>query len=175
MLFASKCRLSPFLKGIGQGNVATSVSSGVPEAVSPLSSSSPILGKMLLQALRRGLAQQLVPQIRAVSTSAEAYAVAKKAVQGKVGPAQRRRCIVGGLSALCCVLIALPSCVLPLAQLLIDGKFVDSSSGKTLPIVDPTTEREFLQVAAGDANDVNKVCMCTSWDSCRSADSATLA
>ena len=60
---------------------------------------SPILGKMLLQALRRGLAQQLVPQIRAVSTSAEAYAVAKKAVQGKVGPAQRRRCIVGGLSA----------------------------------------------------------------------------
>lgn len=58
--------------------------------------------------------------------------------------------------------------LLALAQLLIDGKFVDSSSGKTLPIVDPTTEREFLQVAAGDANDVNKVCM---WGSCRSADS----
>lgn len=41
-------------------------------------------------------------------------------------------------------------------QLLIDGKWVDAVSGKTLPVVDPRTEEVVLHVAEGDKADVDK-------------------
>lgn len=44
----------------------------------------------------------------------------------------------------------------PPLQLLIDGKWVDAVSGKTLPVVDPRTEEVILHVAEGDKADVDK-------------------
>ncbi|KAJ0527726.1 putative aldehyde dehydrogenase (NAD(+)) [Helianthus annuus] len=41
-------------------------------------------------------------------------------------------------------------------QLLIDGKFVDSASGKTFPTLDPRTGEVLANVAEGDAEDVNR-------------------
>lgn len=41
-------------------------------------------------------------------------------------------------------------------QLYIDGRFVDARSGKTFGVVDPGTGRELLQVAEGDAADVDR-------------------
>ncbi len=40
-------------------------------------------------------------------------------------------------------------------QLLIDGKFVDSRSGKTFPTVNPATEEVIAEVAEGDAADID--------------------
>lgn len=40
-------------------------------------------------------------------------------------------------------------------QLLIDGKFVDSASGKTFPTLDPRTGELIAHVAEGDAEDIN--------------------
>ena len=40
-------------------------------------------------------------------------------------------------------------------QLLIDGKFVDSVSGKTFATIDPSTETEIIEIAEGDARDVD--------------------
>jgi aldehyde dehydrogenase (NAD+) len=44
----------------------------------------------------------------------------------------------------------------PFSQLLIDGKWVNAASGKTFPVIDPRTEREVIQVAEADAEDVNR-------------------
>ncbi len=44
----------------------------------------------------------------------------------------------------------------PHAQLFIDGKWVDAVSGKRMPVVDPRTESVVLEVAEGDAADVDK-------------------
>ncbi|KAJ4754133.1 Aldehyde dehydrogenase [Rhynchospora pubera] len=41
-------------------------------------------------------------------------------------------------------------------QLLIDGKFVDSASGKTFPTLDPRTGEVIAHVQEGDAEDVNR-------------------
>lgn len=41
-------------------------------------------------------------------------------------------------------------------QLAINGEFVDAVSGKTYPVVDPRTEEVILQVAEGDAADIDK-------------------
>lgn len=41
-------------------------------------------------------------------------------------------------------------------QLLIDGKFVDSASGKTFPTLDPRTGELIAHVAEGDAEDINR-------------------
>ncbi|KAJ3699291.1 hypothetical protein LUZ61_002996 [Rhynchospora tenuis] len=41
-------------------------------------------------------------------------------------------------------------------KLLIDGKFVDSASGKTFPTVDPRTGEVIAHVAEGDAEDINR-------------------
>ncbi|KAJ6793574.1 aldehyde dehydrogenase family 2 member B7, mitochondrial-like [Iris pallida] len=41
-------------------------------------------------------------------------------------------------------------------QLLIDGKFVDSASGKTFPTLDPRTGEVITHVAEGDAEDINR-------------------
>ncbi|GLT36536.1 hypothetical protein SLA2020_109080 [Shorea laevis] len=41
-------------------------------------------------------------------------------------------------------------------QLLIDGKFVDSASGKTFPTLDPRTGDAIAHVAEGDAEDINR-------------------
>ncbi|KAH0864392.1 hypothetical protein HID58_081603 [Brassica napus] len=41
-------------------------------------------------------------------------------------------------------------------QLLINGKFVDSASGKTFPTLDPRTGEVIAQVAEGDVEDVNR-------------------
>ncbi|KAG1364074.1 putative Aldehyde dehydrogenase family 2 member B7, mitochondrial [Cocos nucifera] len=41
-------------------------------------------------------------------------------------------------------------------QLLIDGKFVDSASGKTFPTLDPRTGEVIAHVAEGDLEDVNR-------------------
>uniref|UniRef100_A0A0E0LAB1 Aldehyde dehydrogenase domain-containing protein n=2 Tax=Oryza TaxID=4527 RepID=A0A0E0LAB1_ORYPU len=41
-------------------------------------------------------------------------------------------------------------------QLLIDGKFVDSASGKTFPTLDPRTGDVIAHVAEGDAEDINR-------------------
>ncbi|XP_071709750.1 benzaldehyde dehydrogenase, mitochondrial-like [Rutidosis leptorrhynchoides] len=41
-------------------------------------------------------------------------------------------------------------------QLLIDGKFVDSASGKTFPTLDPRTGEVIANVAEGDAEDINR-------------------
>ncbi|XP_024544108.1 aldehyde dehydrogenase family 2 member B7, mitochondrial [Selaginella moellendorffii] len=41
-------------------------------------------------------------------------------------------------------------------QLLIDGKLVDSASGKTFPTIDPRSEEIIAQVAEGDEEDVNR-------------------
>lgn len=40
-------------------------------------------------------------------------------------------------------------------KLLINGKWVDSTSGKTFPVIDPRTEEVILQVADGNAEDVD--------------------
>lgn len=40
-------------------------------------------------------------------------------------------------------------------KLLIDGRWVDAVSGKTMPVVDPRTEEVILHVAEGDKADVN--------------------
>lgn len=42
-------------------------------------------------------------------------------------------------------------------QLLIDGRWVNSESGKTLPVIDPRNEKTILEVAAANAKDVDKV------------------
>ena len=39
-------------------------------------------------------------------------------------------------------------------QLLINGKFVDASSGKTFPTENPATKETLLEVAEGSAEDV---------------------
>ena len=44
--------------------------------------------------------------------------------------------------------------VFSLLQLLINGKFVDASSGKTFPTENPATKEELIQVAEGSAEDV---------------------
>ncbi|KAJ4816692.1 Aldehyde dehydrogenase [Rhynchospora pubera] len=41
-------------------------------------------------------------------------------------------------------------------KLLIDGKFVDSASGKTFPTLDPRTGEVIAHVAEGDAEDINR-------------------
>lgn len=41
-------------------------------------------------------------------------------------------------------------------QMWIDGKWVDASSGKTYPIVNPATEEEIADIPLGDEQDVNK-------------------
>ncbi|KAJ3699292.1 hypothetical protein LUZ61_002997 [Rhynchospora tenuis] len=41
-------------------------------------------------------------------------------------------------------------------QLLIDGKFVDSASGKTFPTLDPRTGEVIAHVQEGDAEDINR-------------------
>ncbi|KAJ0755097.1 putative aldehyde dehydrogenase (NAD(+)) [Helianthus annuus] len=41
-------------------------------------------------------------------------------------------------------------------QLLINGKFVDSASGKTFPTLDPRTGQVIANVAEGDAEDINR-------------------
>ncbi|XP_076947661.1 aldehyde dehydrogenase family 2 member B4, mitochondrial-like [Bidens hawaiensis] len=41
-------------------------------------------------------------------------------------------------------------------QLLINGKFVDSASGKTFPTLDPRTGEVIAHVAEGDAEDINR-------------------
>ncbi|KAF8086773.1 hypothetical protein N665_0613s0041 [Sinapis alba] len=41
-------------------------------------------------------------------------------------------------------------------QLLINGKFIDSASGKTFPTLDPRTGEVIAQVAEGDVEDVNR-------------------
>jgi acyl-CoA reductase-like NAD-dependent aldehyde dehydrogenase len=41
-------------------------------------------------------------------------------------------------------------------KLFIDGKWTDSSSGKTLPVVDPSDNSEMARVAAGTAEDVHR-------------------
>ncbi|GMH39763.1 hypothetical protein BSKO_07661 [Bryopsis sp. KO-2023] len=41
-------------------------------------------------------------------------------------------------------------------KLVIDGEFLDASSGKTLPVIDPRTEDTIFQVAEADAADVDK-------------------
>jgi acyl-CoA reductase-like NAD-dependent aldehyde dehydrogenase len=38
----------------------------------------------------------------------------------------------------------------------IDNQFVPASSGETFPIIDPTTEKEFCQVAKGTKEDVDR-------------------
>ena len=50
-----------------------------------------------------------------------------------------------------------PRCNLPrhLTQVLINGKFADSQSGKTFPVVDPRTEEVIMRVAEADKADVN--------------------
>lgn len=41
-------------------------------------------------------------------------------------------------------------------QLLIDGKFVDSASGKLFPVIDPRTGEELIQLAEADAADIDR-------------------
>lgn len=41
-------------------------------------------------------------------------------------------------------------------KLLIDGKWSDASDGSTLPVIDPRTEQEVYQVAAGGAKDIDR-------------------
>ncbi|CAH8364723.1 unnamed protein product [Eruca vesicaria subsp. sativa] len=41
-------------------------------------------------------------------------------------------------------------------QLLINGKFIDSASGKKFPTLDPRTGEVIAQVAEGDVEDVNR-------------------
>ncbi|CAI9280358.1 unnamed protein product [Lactuca saligna] len=49
-----------------------------------------------------------------------------------------------------------PSVRINYTQLLIDGKFVDSASGKTFPTLDPRTGEVIANVAEGDAEDINR-------------------
>ena len=41
-------------------------------------------------------------------------------------------------------------------QMLIDGQWVDSASGKTFPVYDPSTGETIADVAEGDAEDINR-------------------
>lgn len=41
-------------------------------------------------------------------------------------------------------------------KLLIDGKFVDAASGKTFASVDPRTGENIIQIAEGDAEDIDR-------------------
>ncbi|XP_071733922.1 aldehyde dehydrogenase family 2 member B4, mitochondrial-like [Rutidosis leptorrhynchoides] len=49
-----------------------------------------------------------------------------------------------------------PSVKIDYTQNLIDGKFVDSASGKTFPTLDPRTGEVIADVAEGDAEDINR-------------------
>ncbi|KAL4584951.1 hypothetical protein LXL04_009564 [Taraxacum kok-saghyz] len=49
-----------------------------------------------------------------------------------------------------------PSVRVNYTQLLIDGKFVDSASGKTFPTLDPRTGEVIAHIAEGDAEDINR-------------------
>ncbi|XP_071710187.1 aldehyde dehydrogenase family 2 member B4, mitochondrial-like [Rutidosis leptorrhynchoides] len=49
-----------------------------------------------------------------------------------------------------------PSVKVNYTQLLIDGKFVDSASGKTFPTLDPRTGEVIANVAEGNAEDINR-------------------
>uniref|UniRef100_A0A1J3CZZ3 aldehyde dehydrogenase (NAD(+)) n=1 Tax=Noccaea caerulescens TaxID=107243 RepID=A0A1J3CZZ3_NOCCA len=49
-----------------------------------------------------------------------------------------------------------PSVQVSYTQLLIDGNFVDSASGKTFPTLDPRTGEVIAHVAEGDAEDINR-------------------
>lgn len=49
-----------------------------------------------------------------------------------------------------------PSVKVNYTQLLINGQFVDSASGKTFPTLDPRTGEVIAHVAEGDAEDVNR-------------------
>ena len=40
-------------------------------------------------------------------------------------------------------------------RMLIDGKWVDSISGKTFPVIDPATEKVISHVAEGDVADID--------------------
>ncbi|PWA65067.1 aldehyde dehydrogenase [Artemisia annua] len=50
----------------------------------------------------------------------------------------------------------IPSVKVNYTKLLIDGKFVDSASGKTFPALDPRTGEVIADVAEGDAEDINR-------------------
>ncbi|KAK9054515.1 hypothetical protein SSX86_025593 [Deinandra increscens subsp. villosa] len=50
----------------------------------------------------------------------------------------------------------IPSVRISETQLLINGKFVDSASGKTFPALDPRTGEVIANVAEGDAEDINR-------------------
>ena len=39
-------------------------------------------------------------------------------------------------------------------QMVINGKWMDSKSGKTFPVVDPSTGKEFWRVAEGQPEDI---------------------
>ncbi|XP_071724473.1 benzaldehyde dehydrogenase, mitochondrial-like [Rutidosis leptorrhynchoides] len=50
----------------------------------------------------------------------------------------------------------IPSVKVKHTQLLINGKFVDSASGKTFPTLDPRTGEPIAHVSEGDAEDINR-------------------
>ncbi|KAL1333983.1 hypothetical protein HN51_062849 [Arachis hypogaea] len=52
--------------------------------------------------------------------------------------------------------VIIPQVQINYTQHLIDGKFVDSASGKTFPTYDPRTGEVIAQVAEGDAEDINR-------------------
>ena len=49
-----------------------------------------------------------------------------------------------------------PKVDIPAAKLLIGGEWVDASSGKTLPVVNPATEETFAAIAAASSEDVDR-------------------
>jgi len=75
---------------------------------------------------------------------------------------QGRNCYNGGIlrrfgtSSAAAEEIINPSVQVSHTQLLINGNFVDSASGKTFPTLDPRTGEVIAHVAEGDAEDINR-------------------
>ena len=46
--------------------------------------------------------------------------------------------------------------LVPPRKMLIDGKWIDSASGKTFPVYDPATGSVIAQVAEGDTEDIER-------------------
>ncbi|GJT62632.1 aldehyde dehydrogenase family 2 member B4, mitochondrial-like protein [Tanacetum coccineum] len=72
----------------------------------------------------------------------------------------RNRSKLGSEVQICSTVIALEEPITPhvkvnYTQLLINGKFVDSASGKTFPSLDPRKGEVIADVAEGDAEDIN--------------------
>ncbi|XP_065000726.1 aldehyde dehydrogenase family 2 member B7, mitochondrial-like isoform X2 [Musa acuminata AAA Group] len=97
----------------------------------------------------RWIASSLLSRSRSASSRALAYSLFRK--DGSASGVFRRFSIAAAIEE-----PISPPVQVKYSQLLINGKFVDSASGKTFPTLDPRSGEVIAQVAEGDAEDVNR-------------------